>query len=318
MIAVVAPLLLALQAPQQSPGPLPAALRHAERATSGTPVETEMRRVFYRAAPNAPIVIHYLRGTLAPTREGVPPWLEDRASFEVVLDTGSMSIDGPALAALMNDHVLNYDGAPLRGVSVHVLANALELKGRVHGLGFTMRAVPELTADGRIRLTPSSVKVVGIGVRGLMRRLGIALDDVMKLRGGRGVEVRERDIIIEPGHLVPQPRLRGRLTAIGLRGGRMQLAFGRSARGGAPPLAHPAPPGRNYVCYHGGVLRFGKLIMQDAELEIADADERDLFDLSLAEFNRQLIAGYTRNQSDFGLKTTMPDFGDLPAPARRP
>ncbi len=296
---------------------LPATLRRADRALAGAPVETEMRHVWYRSAPNAPITIHYLRGALHPARPGEAPWLEDRTSFTVAIDTAFLSVDGAALAAIMNDHVLNYEGAPLSALRIAVRPDGLEIKGRLRGLGFTMLADASVTADGRLRLRHRAVKVAGIGVRSLMRRLGIELDDVMRVRQGRGVEVSEDDIILTPGDVVPPPRLDGRLVASSLRGGKLQLFFGRPARGAAPPLDHPGPPGVNYVCYHGGVLRFGKLIMPDTDLEIVDADPRDPFDLSLVEFNRQLVAGFSRNQPDFGLRTTMPDYGDLPAVSSR-
>jgi hypothetical protein len=63
--------------------------------------------------------------------------------------------------------------------------------------------------------------------------------------------------------------------------------------------------------YRGRVLRFGKLTMEDADLQIVDADPDDPFEFSLAQINRQLVAGSSRNQTDFGLVTTMPDYGDL-------
>jgi hypothetical protein len=63
--------------------------------------------------------------------------------------------------------------------------------------------------------------------------------------------------------------------------------------------------------FHGRVLRFGKLTMDGADLQIVDADPDDPFDFSLAHINQQLVAGTSRNQSDFGLVTTMPDYGDM-------
>ena len=42
-----------------------------------------------------------------------------------------------------------------------------------------------------------------------------------------------------------------------------------------------------------------------------DADPDDPFDFSLAHLNQQLVAGTSRNQKDFGLVTTMPDYGDM-------
>ena len=64
--------------------------------------------------------------------------------------------------------------------------------------------------------------------------------------------------------------------------------------------------------YRGNVLRFGKLTMADADLQIVDADPKDPFDFYLSHLNDQLVAGESRNQPDLGLKTTMPDYADLP------
>jgi hypothetical protein len=63
--------------------------------------------------------------------------------------------------------------------------------------------------------------------------------------------------------------------------------------------------------YQGRVLRFGKLTMEEADLQIVDADPSDPFDFYLAHLNEQLAAGESRNQRDFGLVTVMPDYDDL-------
>jgi hypothetical protein len=63
--------------------------------------------------------------------------------------------------------------------------------------------------------------------------------------------------------------------------------------------------------YRGRILRFGKLTMVDADLQIVDGDPSDPFDFYLAHLNEQLVAGLSRNQADFGLLTVMPDYADL-------
>ena len=68
---------------------------------------------------------------------------------------------------------------------------------------------------------------------------------------------------------------------------------------------------RNYVSFTGGTIRFGKLTMVDADLRLIDADPRDPFDFYPAEYQRQLIAGYSRNTASGGLRTFMPDYDDL-------
>jgi hypothetical protein len=76
----------------------------------------------------------------------------------------------------------------------------------------------------------------------------------------------------------------------------------------AKPLTPPDAKARNFMYYRGGVLRFGKLTMDDTDLEIIDADPRDPFDFFLDRYNLQLTAGYSRNTPSHGLIVFMPDF----------
>jgi hypothetical protein len=51
--------------------------------------------------------------------------------------------------------------------------------------------------------------------------------------------------------------------------------------------------------------------MSGADLQLIDADPRDVFDFSPARYNAQLVAGYSKNTPAGGLKTYMPDLADL-------
>ena len=61
----------------------------------------------------------------------------------------------------------------------------------------------------------------------------------------------------------------------------------------------------------GGTIRFGKLTMTDADLQLIDADPKDPFDFYPARYDAQLVAGYSKNTPSKGLKTYMPDYGEL-------
>jgi hypothetical protein len=71
---------------------------------------------------------------------------------------------------------------------------------------------------------------------------------------------------------------------------------------------------QNYIYHKGGVLRFGKLTMTDADLEIVDQTPLTPFDFSLPDYNRQLVAGYSKNTPTHGLIVFMPDFATLSRP----
>jgi hypothetical protein len=291
---------------------LPKALARATHVARG-PVDAEMRNVDYHVDQRVVLRIGYLRGSLRPTSDA-PPWFDDPKSFTLVIDTGSVDISTSSLTALLNDYVFGYKGSPLKRLEVTIEKGQLKQKGLLHkglDLPFTILADLSATDDGRLRLHPTSVKVLGISVKGLMRRFGIELDNLVKVQQGRGVEIAGDDFLLAPAGLLPPPRIEGRIAAVSLGPDEIRQVFGSSGKE-RRRLLHPSDPkADNYMFYRGSILRFGKLTMADADLQIVDADPKDAFDFSLAHLNEQLVAGESHNQPDFGLVTRMPDYDDL-------
>ncbi|HEX2451444.1 MAG TPA: hypothetical protein VHJ69_09890, partial [Gemmatimonadales bacterium] len=259
--------------------------------------------------------IGHLRGVLKPTQPNAPPWFDDPASFVLAIDSADIGITPASLSALLNDYVFNYKGTPLKHLEVSIDEGELKQKGVLHkgvDLPFTIRAQLTTTDDGRLRLHPTSVKVLGIPMKSLMRLFGLELDDLMHVREGRGVEIVDNDFLLAPADLLPPPRIEGRLTGVTLERTRIRQIFGGSRRDGAKTALRPSDPkARNFMFYRGKLLRFGKLTMADADLQIVDADPSDPFDFYPASLNEQLVAGESHNQPDFGLLTRMPDYSDL-------
>lgn len=56
-------------------------------------------------------------------------------------------------------------------------------------------------------------------------------------------------------------------------------------------------------------------MMTDTDLLINDDDESDPLDLYFQQYNRQLVAGHTKNLANFGLRTWMVDYHRLPTSA---
>jgi hypothetical protein len=163
-----------------------------------------------------------------------------------------------------------------------------------------------------------SMKAVGVPAKGLLEFFGLKLDDVMNVKARRGIEVQENDIIIAAGQVLPPPEIAGRLTRVAVDGNRLVQIFDDGS--GAPPnLTKPSPAARNYIYFGGGEIRFGKLTMHDADLQLIDSDPKDPFDFYPSRYNAQLVAGYSKNTPQQGLRTYMPDYNDLrpPSPAPR-
>jgi hypothetical protein len=51
--------------------------------------------------------------------------------------------------------------------------------------------------------------------------------------------------------------------------------------------------------YEGNRLRFGKVTMNDTDLVLLDMDPKDPFDFYLDRYKDQLVAGYTKNDTQF-------------------
>ena len=324
-MAVIRTVVLALVALGCTPGAraerpqqegLPATLERASHATRG-PVETEMSHVLYHVDDQVVLEVGHLRGALLPTGDA-PPWFDDPSSFTLAIDTGAVSITPASLSALLNRYVFNYEGTPLKHLEVTIKGDHLEQKGTLHkvvDLPFTIRAELGTTPDGRLRLHPTKVKVAGIGVTKLMRTFGLELEKLVKIRQGRGVEIADNDFLLAPAGLLPPPKIAGKVTAVRITPDRIVQTFGGSTRPGHSERLHPSDPAaKNFMFYRGRVLRFGKLTMVDADLQIVDQDPSDPFDFYLARLNEQLVAGESRNQKDFGLLTIMPDYDDLRRP----
>jgi hypothetical protein len=298
-----------------APSPTPAPREQAQRKS--TDVEIEMKTVRLHVDDGIVLDINRLRGVMLSRTPGKPPIFDDQRSYVLNISSADMSMDMASLSSLMNAHVFAYKNAPLTDLSVRAAADGrLEMKGKLRkGLTvpFSSKASVSATDDGSMRVHVESMKAVGVPVGGLMDLLSLTLDDLVSLKNRRGVDVRDNDIVIAPGQVLPPPEIRGRLARVVVDRDRLVLTYAAAGRKAPAPLTLPAPGARHYIYFGGGDITFGKLTMADADLQLIDADTRDAFDFYPAKYNAQLVAGYSKNTPQRGLKTFMPDFNDLQA-----
>jgi len=259
--------------------------------------------------------IRHLRGRFEPLGDAGRPSLDDKQSYAVAIDSGEIALDMPSLNALMA-RTLGQGRSNVEKVRISTDdENRLRQQGVLDkGLKvpFDVAGGIEATADGRIRLRATSVRGFGLPVHPLMKVLGLAMDDLLKVKPGHGVTVENDDLILDPLQLLPPPLIRGKVTSVRVADGILVQTFGSGKR---QPLS-PPPISRNYIYWRGHELQFGKLTMTDTDLELVDDDEDDPFDFSVDHWNDQLVAGYSKTMPNRGLKAHMPDFSDLkPKPA---
>ncbi len=143
---------------------------------------------------------------------------------------------------------------------------------------------------------------------------------IARALGSGSAPIRD-DLLIDTTAILPPPRTEGRLQRVSIAGQRLAMRMTGAASPPARPATLPLPRARNYLYFFGGSIRFGKLTMADADMQLIDADPRDPFDFFPARYERQLIAGYSRNTPRHGLQVFMPDStrvaaggGTLPPP----
>jgi hypothetical protein len=270
-----------------------------------------MQHVHLHMDEGIALEIARLKGTMVSRDAGQPPVFDDQRSYVLRVDTADIAMETASLSALMNRHVFGAEGSPLSELTASAREGRIALKGKLHkGLTvpFSAKAAVGVTGDGRLRLHLESIKTAGVPAKGLMHAFGLELADVVNLKERRDVTIDGDDLVIAPGQALPPPAIRGHLTAAAIKAGRLVLEFRTP---GVSQQAAEARERQNYVLFSGGSIRFGKLTMRDADLRLIDADPRDPFDFYPAKYDRQLVAGYSKNTARGGLRTFMPDYDDL-------
>jgi hypothetical protein len=296
-------------------GSVPALARARAKTPAPRGVGVDMRNVDLHMTPDITLHVRSLRGRFVPTRAGGVANLDDSDSYVVAVDAGETAIDEASLNALMTEHVFargpDHGKPPIKDLQITLEDGVLKQKGKLDkkiDIPFSVKGAVEPTPDGKIRVHAKSIKSLGLPVKGLMKVLGIEMDDMLKVEPGHGLTVDDNDFIIDPQTMLPPPHLRGRVTAVRIEGNEIIQVFGDA------PASRSK--GRNHIYWRGGSLRFGKLTMRDTDLELIDQDQADAFDFSVARYNDMLVAGYSKNTKHLGLKTYMPDYDDLRAGRR--
>lgn len=288
-------------------------------AGEGGNTRAEFRNVEFHMTPDVVLDIHYLDGAMRSVVSGQPVVFDDKSSFVIQIDTARVGLTPPNLAVLMNRYVFGYKDAPLRKLRFEVKDGQLVQSGVLHkvvDIPFQITASLDVTDEGRIRIHPTAMRIFGVDGEGLMKALGLQLQGLLDLSKARGVTVQGNDLLLDPARLLPPPAISGRVVAARVENGEVVQIFGSDSSRGArtrsrgdsiPPLDSSAT---NFMRFRGGTLRFGKLFMVSADMQIIDADQHDPFDFGIDDYNRQLVAGYSRNTIGGALKVYMPDLDD--------
>jgi hypothetical protein len=270
-------------------------------------VRAEIRNVMYHFTDSISVHIVRLQGELVPVGKPGLPVFDDASSFAISVHSAEISITTEALANALNEYAFAASDAPIKDIRISTQGSRLKIKGRLHSKGdlpFESEGSLSVTPEGEIRVHTEKVNAAHLPLKGLMDLLGATIAKLIDTRKLRGVRAEKDDLILTPAEAFPPPHIQGHLSSVAIRGNEIVQHYGKSA---SPSMKISG----NYMAYRGAQLRFGKLTMSDTDLTLIDMDPQDPFDFYLDHYQDQLVAGYTKSTSSFGLRSYFRDYNKL-------
>ncbi|HEV7427725.1 MAG TPA: hypothetical protein VGQ46_15285 [Thermoanaerobaculia bacterium] len=285
-------------------------------AAAKAPTQAFMRNVWFHIDQDAFLDIHTMRGEMVSNTPGAPLNFDNKLSFVMKVDTATIGVNAATLDILLNRYVFAYPNSPLRNLRSEMAGKQLRQTGIIHkvvDIPFTMLADVSVS-HGLLRIHPAKLDICGINGLGLLKAVGMTLQKMLNLPRERGLSAAGNDLMLDPMRALPPPKAELHLVDARVQGDEMLLMFDAGRH--LAELVIPHAEEKNTMMFRGGTLRIGKLLMVDAEMQVADSDPSDPFDFYIDRYNEQLVAGFSRNQPDYGLLVYMRDFNDLGKPPR--
>jgi hypothetical protein len=291
--------------------PKPPAGGGATDNTIGTTVKVAMRNVDFHLTDGIVVHIASLEGKLSP-KPGQIPVFDDKESFALAADHADITVSTQTLTNDLNDFLFAKRDAPLKKLSVTTKGNLLVIKGLLvskGGIPFETDGTVSATTEGMIRVHTTKVRALHLPVKGLMDLLGVQTATLLNTKKIEGLAVDKDDLLLDPQTIFPPPQIHGHLTRITVRDAGVALEFRSPSV--VPVLLARTCGGQNFLVFKGGSVRFGKLTMNDTDLELLDSSPADPFDFSIDHYAEQLAAGYSKMTQRGGLCVHMPDMDKI-------
>ena len=253
------------------------------------------------------IYVRWLRGQMARTSRTVNPSFDDPESFFIDVKTGIVHTNVGDLANFLNQGITN---SPLTNIKLSGDGDQLKLNGTLHKvipLPLEVISTIGVAPDNRIQIHVTKINVLEIPFKKILGGMSVTVSSLFHPGDIPGVEVKGNDIFLDTGKAVPPPHIRGHLTSVRIINPDFQEIYGN-----AQEDVTRVEQWRNYLQLHGGTIDFGKLTMRQVDLMMVDLSNNAWFDLDLANYQDQLVNGYTRMTPQAGLQIFMPSLDQIP------
>ncbi len=240
--------------------------------------------------------------------------LDDSSSYVLEIIRGAVTAEFPVLEKLFNERTLNYPGAPLKNIRITVddpeNDDKITLRGEMRlgtWIDFSVCASISIdTVSNRIIVKSGSISAMGIPfVKGIIDLSGFSLEDLVSIRGDRGIAIAGNDLVIDPFVLFPPPVYSGRLEGVKVFENGLVLKFRTLENYRFPARPRKA---QNDVFLVGGIVKLATMRLVYSRTQIVDSMPADDFEFNINDYFRQITRSSTRLTGDGSVVVSMPDY----------
>ena len=262
-----------------------------------------------------------LTATAYPLNRGNTVVFDDIKSFILKVHNATVLISPKTLQGMFNESVFNYPGSNLRDLTVTIRPgkneagdNRIQLNGSLkYFLWIPFEMDTDLKVDSQTNtlvISVKTLKVFGfIPATWLIALNPFNLEKLLPLPPNHHLTIHKNLMMVKPFGLFPPPRLDGHMDAITVTPRLIQLEFS----GNDPGFNNiPQAGASNYIYLQGGNAQFGRIRMLDAQAQVIDRDERNLFAFSLLNYLNYLPLSQVQLLENGGAVLRMPDHQNIP------
>ena len=281
-----------------------------ERHSSGPAPLIHVENVDFYVSGRIGFHVRSLDAQMVPKKPGQPVDLDDPDQYDIRIIGGEVVEPWPAMAALFNDYLLDYEPRSLNDLQLKPVDGKLEVTGGIKlwnhfpgvWLPTTMSGTIVAKDERHLVYEPTSVKVLGVPQAGLLRALDIPLASLTPFTR-KGVALKGNELVFDQYTVFPPPVLQGRLASATVTDEGLVLKFKRDAS--VVAARPPVGAAKSFVWIESGDVKMFNSLVTNARTFIRDSSNPGVMRFDLYGYRRDVSKGTVRMGEDGGLEVDL-------------